>query len=169
MGQGTALRGGTDRLRKNSACRSGDFDLHSKVATGTTSSMRARKRRDRRRERADAGRHGHQFRFREPRALVLPTTGCRFDLRDSSPSGSESGVVTAAGVLGWSCSTSTLTGEATTTEDSLPLSELLQKAGEGDLYACCSRRRALELGPAFYDNRPVHGPIEFGLRSRRGR
>ena len=84
MGQATALQSVTDRLRKCSAYRSRDFGLHSKAATGTTSSMRARKRRDRCRERADTRRREHQFYSRGPRAFALATTGRRFDLRDSN-------------------------------------------------------------------------------------
>jgi hypothetical protein len=38
MGQGTALQSVTDRLRKCLAYRSRGFGLHSKAATGTTSS-----------------------------------------------------------------------------------------------------------------------------------
>ena len=70
-------------LRKCSAYRLHNFGLHSKAATGTTSSMRARNRKHRRRERVDARRHEHQSCSTEPRAFVLPITGCRFDLRDS--------------------------------------------------------------------------------------
>ena len=84
MGQGTGSRSGIMRSPNNSQSHLSGFGLRSTAATGTTSSMRARKRRDRCRERADARRREHQFYSRGPRAFALATTGRRFDLRDSN-------------------------------------------------------------------------------------